>query len=51
VVELVALDEVLADGGDYLDDEERAALRHELEAPIAGAKEVEIPEIPDRLLM
>ncbi len=34
-VELVPVDEVLASGGDYLDDEERAALDRELddEAP------------------
>ena len=38
VVELVPLDEVLAHGGDYLDEEERAALRAELEASIAEAK-------------
>lgn len=36
-VELVAVDEVLARGGDLLDDEERAALRAELEASIAEA--------------
>jgi hypothetical protein len=38
VVELVPLDEVLARGGDYLDDEDRAALHRELEASIAEAK-------------
>ncbi len=38
VVELVPLDEVLANGGDYLDDQERAALHAELEASIAEAK-------------
>jgi hypothetical protein len=32
VVELVQLDDVLANGGDDLDDEERAALQRELEA-------------------
>ncbi len=37
VVELVPLDGVLANGGDYLDDEERAALHQELEASIAEA--------------
>jgi hypothetical protein len=36
-VELVPLDDVLANGGDYLDDEERAALHAELEASIAEA--------------
>jgi len=38
VIELVPLDEVLASGGDYLDDEERAALRRELKASLAEAK-------------
>ena len=37
VIELVPLDEVLASGGDHLDDEERAALHAELEASIAEA--------------
>jgi hypothetical protein len=38
VIELVPLDEVLAKGGEYLDDEDRAALHAELEASIAEAK-------------
>lgn len=38
VIELVPLDEVLARGGDYLDDEERAALRRELEASVADVR-------------
>ncbi len=38
VIELVPIDEVLAKGGDYLDDEERAALHRELEASIAEAQ-------------
>jgi len=42
VVELVPLDEVLAHGGDYLDEEERAALHAELEASIAEAKAGEL---------
>lgn len=37
-VELVQLDDVLAHGGDDLDDEERAALHAELRASIAEAK-------------
>jgi len=37
-IELVPLDEVLARGGDYLDDEERAELHRELEASIAEAE-------------
>jgi hypothetical protein len=37
-VELVPLDEVLARGGDYLDDEDQAALRAELEASIKDAE-------------
>jgi hypothetical protein len=37
VVELVPLDDVLACGGDYLDDEERAALHRALEKSIAEA--------------
>ena len=36
VVELVPLDDVLADGGDALDDEEQAALNRELEASFAA---------------
>ena len=38
VVELVPLDEVLAAGGDSLDDRERAVLHEELEASIAEAR-------------
>jgi hypothetical protein len=38
VVELVRADDVLAEGGDDLDDEERAALHAELRASIAEAK-------------
>lgn len=44
VVELVPLDEVLAQGGDYLDEEERAALRKELEASLA---EIEAGQLID----
>jgi hypothetical protein len=38
VVELVPINDVLAGGGDDLDDEERAALHQELEASIAEAE-------------
>jgi hypothetical protein len=38
VVELVPLDEVLARGGDYLNDEERAELHRALEESIAEAE-------------
>jgi hypothetical protein len=44
VIELVPLDEMLARGGDDLDDEERAALHRELEASI---KEAEAGELVD----
>ena len=49
VVELVPLDEVLASGGDYLDDDERAALHQELEASIAEAKEGKLIDAEDVL--
>ena len=39
VVELVPLDEVLARGGDYLDDEERARLNEALEISVKQAEE------------
>jgi hypothetical protein len=42
VVELVPVDDVLASGGDYLDDEERAALDRELDASIAEAEAGEL---------
>jgi hypothetical protein len=38
VVELIPVDEVLASGGDYLDEEDRAALHRELELSLADAK-------------
>lgn len=38
VIELMRVDDVLAAGGDDLDDEERAALHAELDASIAEAK-------------
>jgi len=37
-IDLVSLDEVLARGGDYLDDEERAELHRELEASIVESE-------------
>jgi len=49
VVELVPLDEVLAHGGDYLDDDERAALHRELEASIAEAEAGELIDADDVL--
>lgn len=38
VVELIPVDDVLASGGDYLDDEDRAALHRELELSLVEAK-------------
>lgn len=38
IVELVSLDEVLAQGGDYLDAEERARLRESIERGIADVR-------------
>ncbi len=38
VVELVPLDEVLASGGDYLDEAERSALREELAESVTEAR-------------
>jgi hypothetical protein len=38
VIDLVPLDDVLAQGGDYLDDEERAALHRAIERGIADVK-------------
>jgi len=49
VIELVPLDEVLARGGDYLDDEERAALHRELEASIAEAEAGQLIDADDVL--
>jgi hypothetical protein len=37
VIELVPLDEVLASGGDYMDEKERTALHRELEASVTEA--------------
>ena len=49
VVGLVPLDEVLARGGDFLDDEDRAALHRELDASIAEAKESKFIDAEDVL--
>jgi hypothetical protein len=38
VIELVPLDEVLANGGDYLDDEERERLHRSIERGIEDVK-------------
>lgn len=42
VIELMALDPVIAGGGDELDDDERAALHRELEASLEEAKRGEL---------
>ena len=49
IVELVPIDEVLASGGDHLDDGERAALNRELEASIAETKSGELIDVADVL--
>jgi hypothetical protein len=49
VVELVPLDEVLARGGDYLDDEERAELHRALEVSIAEADAGQLIDADDVL--
>jgi hypothetical protein len=49
VVELVPLDEVLARGGDYLDDEERAELHRALEESIAQADAGQLIDADDVL--
>ena len=52
-VELVPLDEVLARGGDYLDDEERARLHDSLRRGIAQARAgdvVDADEVVKKLL-
>lgn len=42
VVELVPVDEVLAHGGDYLDDEERQRLHEALERSVVEAEQGEL---------
>jgi hypothetical protein len=49
VVELVPLDEVLARGGDYLDDEERAELHRALEESIAEVDAGQLVDAEDVL--
>jgi hypothetical protein len=49
VVELVPLDEVLANGGDDLGEDERAALHAELRASIADAKAGNLIDAKDAL--
>jgi hypothetical protein len=52
VVELVPLDEVLANGGDYLDDEERARLHEAIEKGLADVKAgrtIEASKVIERL--
>ena len=52
VVELVPLDELLASGGDYLDQAERALLHDELAASVAEAETgalVDADEVLDEL--
>lgn len=45
VVELVPIDEALADSGDELDEVERAALHRELEASIAEAQAGQLVDV------
>lgn len=49
IVELVPLDEVLASGGDYLDEDDRAALHRELEASVAEMKAGKLIDADDVL--
>jgi hypothetical protein len=49
VVELVPLDEVLADGGDYLDDEERERLHESLRESIEQMKAGQTIDAADAL--
>jgi hypothetical protein len=49
VVELVPVDEVLSSGGDYLDDEDRAALHQELEASVSEMKSSQLIDADDVL--
>jgi len=49
VVELVLLNDVLAAGGDDLDDEERAALQRELEASFAEEESGQLIDAADAI--
>ncbi len=49
VVELVLLNDVLAAGGDELDDEERAALQRELEASFAEEESGQLIDAADAI--
>jgi hypothetical protein len=49
VVELVQLEEVLANGGDDLDDEERAALQRELDASFAEEEAGQLIDLADAI--
>ncbi len=49
VIELLPVDEVLAAGGDHLDDEDRAALHRELEASVAEMKSGQLIDADDVL--
>lgn len=49
VVELVQLDDVLASGADDLDDEERAALRREIEASFAEEEAGQLIDAADAI--
>ena len=49
VVELVQLDDVLANGGDDLDDEERAALQREIEASFDAEAAGQLIDLADAM--
>ena len=49
IVELVQLNDVLAQGGDALDDEERAALQRELDASFAEEESEQLIDLSDAI--
>ena len=49
VVELVQLDDLLASGADDLDDEERAAVRREIEASFAEEEAGQLIDVTDAI--